>query len=107
MKKKVLFICSQNKFRSRTAHEVFSASDNIEVDSAGTEKDAYIVVELDQIVWADVIYVMEKRHINKLNKMFGPKLRGKRIVNLDIPDIYDFMDPILIDELKTKLKGLD
>lgn len=40
MRKKVLFICSQNKFRSRTAHETFCHSEAIEVDSAGTEHDS-------------------------------------------------------------------
>lgn len=104
--KKVLFVCSQNKFRSRTAHEVFCRSEKIEVDSAGTEKDARVVIALDHVEWADVIYVMEDRHIKRLKKMFGPKLKNKRIINLDIPDIYQFMDPGLIDVLRSKLKGL-
>ncbi|GEM_PF-5301897 len=42
MKKKVLFICSQNKFRSATAHEIFRHSESIEADSAGTEADAKV-----------------------------------------------------------------
>jgi predicted protein tyrosine phosphatase len=107
MKKRVLFICSQNKFRSRTAHEIFSRSEKIEVDSAGTEKDARVIVEPDHIEWADVIYVMEDRHIRRLKKMFGQKLKNKRIINLDIPDIYEFMDQGLIEVLRTKLRGLD
>lgn len=107
MKKKVLFVCSQNKFRSRTAHEIFCHSEKIEVDSAGTEKDARVVIEPDHIEWADVIYVMEERHIKRLKKNFGVMLKNKRIVNLDIPDIYEYMQQSLIDILKTKLKGLD
>lgn len=106
-KKRILFICSQNKFRSRTAHEVFRNSKNIEVDSAGTEKDAQVIVEPDHIEWADVIYVMEDRHIKRLKKMFGPLLKNKRVINLDIPDIYDFMEEGLVEALKTKLRGLD
>ncbi len=106
MKKKVLFVCSQNKFRSRTAEEIFRASDKIEVDSAGTEKDAIVVVEPDHINWADVIYVMEKRHGDKLKRMFGPILKGKRVINLEIPDIYEFMENGLVEVLRRKLNGL-
>lgn len=107
MKKRVLFICSQNKFRSRTAHEIFCHSEKIDVDSAGTEKDARVVVEPDHIEWADVIYVMEDRHIRRLKKMFGQMLKNKRVINLNIPDIYEYMDPGLIETLRIKLKGLD
>lgn len=107
LKKKVLFICSQNKFRSRTAHDIFSRSDKVEVDSAGTEKDARVIVEPDHIEWADVIYVMEDRHIKRLKKMFGSLLKNKRVVNLNIPDIYEYMDQGLVEVLKTKLRGLD
>jgi protein-tyrosine phosphatase len=106
MKKRVLFICSQNKFRSATAHEMFRHSEKIEVDSAGTEKDARGVVEPDHIEWADIIYVMEERHVRRLKKMFGEKLKGKRVVNLGIPDIYEYMESGLVEELRSKLKGL-
>ncbi len=105
-KKKVLFVCSQNKFRSRTAEEVFRNSDKIEVDSVGTETDAVVVVEPDHIHWADLIYVMEPRHKNKLKKMFGKLLDGKRVIVLGIPDIYEYMESGLIEDLKKKLTGL-
>lgn len=38
--------------------------------------------------------------------MSGSLLKDKRIINLNIPDLYEFMDPVLIDVLRTKLKGL-
>jgi len=103
MKKRVLFVCSRNNLRSATAHEIFSRRGDIEVDSAGTEKDARVVVEPDHIEWADIIYVMEDRHIKRLKKMFGAKLKGKKIVNLGIPDIYGYMEPGLIEVLQSKL----
>lgn len=106
MKKRVLFICSRNKWRSPTAQELFRDSDTIEADSAGTEKGARVMVEPDHVGWADVIYVMEVRHAGRLKAMFGPLLKGKRIVVLGIPDIYGYMDPALIETLRAKLKGL-
>ena len=30
-------------------------------------------------------------------------MQGKRVVCLNIPDEYDFMDPVLIDELRAGL----
>lgn len=103
MKKKILFICSQNKLRSRTAHELFARNDSIEVDSAGTDPDANVVVEPDHIEWAEVIYVMEDHHARRLKRMFGSGLKGKRIITLNIPDDYAFMDPDLIAIFREKL----
>ncbi len=77
----------------------------MEVDSAGTEKNALVVVELDHIQWADIIYVMESRHTLKLKKMFGSILKNKKIICLNIPDNYAYMDPILIEVLRAKLDG--
>ena len=107
MKKRVLFICSQNKFRSATAHEIFRHSETLEVDSAGTESDAHVRVEPDHILWADVIYVMEDRHVRRLKAMFGALLKDKRVINLHIPDIYEYMDAGLIETLRKKLRGLE
>lgn len=103
MKKKLLFICSRNEWRSRTAHEVFARNVSIEVDSAGTESDARVVVESDHIEWADIIYVMEDRHIKRLKRMFAGCLKDKKVINLNIPDKYKFMDLDLIAIFREKI----
>ena len=46
---------------------------------------------------------MEKAHRNKLSKKFRPHLSGKRVICLDIPDEYDYMDPVLVQLLKEKV----
>ncbi|WP_331710037.1 MULTISPECIES: hypothetical protein [unclassified Sphingomonas] len=46
---------------------------------------------------------MERQHRNKLQKRFRSSLNGKRIVCLDIPDEYEFMDPGLIRLLEARL----
>lgn len=53
--------------------------------------------------WADLIFVMEKAHRNKLSKKFRAHLDGKRVICLDIPDDYDYMDPVLVQLLKQKV----
>jgi len=46
---------------------------------------------------------MERAHRNKLSKKFGPHLKSKRIICLDIPDQFDYMDPALVRLLETKV----
>lgn len=103
--KHVLFICSQNQLRSPTAERVFSSWEGIEVASAGLDKDAENVVTPDLLDWADLIFVMEKAHQNRLSKKFRPFLKDKRVYCLNIPDEYAYMDPGLITILKAKVSG--
>lgn len=98
-----LFICSQNRLRSPTAEQIFSTRQGIEVSSAGTNHDAENPVTPELLEWADTIFVMERQHRNKLQKRFRSSLNGKRIVCLDIPDEYEFMDPGLIRLLEARL----
>jgi predicted protein tyrosine phosphatase len=101
--KNILFICSQNKLRSPTAEQIFSTRDDIEVDSAGTNADAENPLTPELIRWADLIVVMEKTHRNKVQKNYRSSLGGKRLICLDIPDDYEFMDPALISLLKARM----
>ncbi|MDH7794621.1 MULTISPECIES: low molecular weight protein tyrosine phosphatase family protein [unclassified Beijerinckia] len=100
--KNVLFVCSQNRLRSPTAEQVFATYPNIEVASAGTNNDAETPLDAELVRWADIIFVMEKAHRGKLQRRFKSDLRA-RLICLDIPDEYDYMDPRLIEILKTKV----
>ena len=102
---KLLFICSQNRLRSLTAEKIFSGHPGYEVRSAGTQPDARIVVTEGHIGWADIIFVMEKSHLNKLHRKFPEALADKRLITLHIPDEYTFMQPELVDELKAKVSA--
>lgn len=101
--KKVLFVCTANRLRSPTAEQVFSQRDDIEVASAGTSNDAITPLDAELVEWADIIFVMEKAHRNKLQKRFKRHLISARIICLDIPDEYEFMDPMLIQLLERKV----
>jgi len=93
--KRVLFVCSQNKLRSPTAEQVFATRPDLEVSSAGTNHDAEEPLTGELVAWADLIFVMEKTHRAKLSKRFRRHLKA-RVVCLDIPDDYAFMDPALV-----------
>jgi predicted protein tyrosine phosphatase len=99
----VLFVCSRNKLRSPTAEQVFSEYPEIEVASAGISHDADVSLGPELLRWADLIFVMEKVHRTKLSKKFRAYLANKRIVCLDIPDDYDYMDPALVQLLQAKV----
>ena len=56
----------------------------------------------EQVEWADIIFVMEKTHRTKLSRKFRSSLKGKRVICLDIPDDYEFMDPVLVRILESR-----
>lgn len=99
----LLFVCSQNRLRSPTAEAVFSTYPEVEAISAGTNNDATTPISADLIEWADVVFCMEKIHRNKLSGKFKSEFKNKRLVVLDIPDNYEYMDPELIRILKAKV----
>lgn len=101
--KHVLFLCSQNRLRSPTAEAVFSDIDGFEVRSAGLNNDAVVSVSPELVEWADYIFVMEKSHRNKLQKKYRKFINKQRVICLDIPDEYEFMDEGLIRLLKNRV----
>ncbi len=100
---RVLFVCSRNRLRSPTAAAVFAEVDGWEVDSAGLAPDAEVRLDRELVAWAEVIVVMEAVHRRRLVRAFGQCLQGKRVVCLDIPDHYEFMDPHLIALLRQRV----
>lgn len=101
--KNILFVCSQNRLRSPTAEQVFADWPGIETSSAGTNNDAENPLSAELIEWADTVFVMEKAHRRKVQTRYRSALRGKRVICLDIPDNYTFMDPALVALLKVKV----
>jgi predicted protein tyrosine phosphatase len=100
---RVLFVCSQNKLRSPTAEQVFSGRAGFEVASAGTDRSAGNPVSSELVEWADVIFVMERAHRNRLGKHFRAQLKNKRVICLDIPDEFEYMEPMLVRLLEAKV----
>ena len=83
---KILFVCSQNRWRSLTAERMYAGVAGYQVRSAGTEQNARIRITEGHVGWADIIFVMEKRHKDRLQQKFGSGLNGKTVVCLHIPD---------------------
>lgn len=98
-----LFVCSQNKLRSPTAEHIFAEVPGIATASAGTNNDAENPLTDELVDWADLIFVMERQHRSKLQKKHRAALKDKRVVVLDIPDEYEFMEPALVRILRAKM----
>ena len=101
--KTVLFVCGRARQRSPTAEQLFAALPGIETASAGLNPDADTILDAELVDWADVIFVMERSHRQKLTRRFARLLKDKRVICLDIPDDYEFMDLELIELLKARV----
>ncbi|WP_420590438.1 low molecular weight protein tyrosine phosphatase family protein [Bacterioplanoides sp.] len=102
----LLFICSRNQWRSPTGEEVWRKRPGFNARSAGTSPNARKNVGAADIRWADHIFVMEKKHRNKLMAEFSRLLEHKPIHVLDIPDEYHYMDPELVDEIDVRVSTI-
>ena len=100
---RALFLCSANRLRSPTAEHIFASWPNVETDSAGLSQGATSTLSAEQIEWATIIFVMEKMHRNKLSKKYRKHLNGKRVICLNIPDDYEYLDPFLVRLLENKV----
>jgi len=96
--KKVLCICSAGQLRSATAALVLSQEPfNYNTRAVGVSSD-YALILLDPltVAWADEFVCMEQEHVNMLN-MYLHKDDTRNVIDLEIPDNYEYRDPKLMD----------
>lgn len=102
--KRVLCVCSAGLLRSPTAAKVLGGDPfNFNTRAAGCE-ESFALVPVDKVLlfWADEVVCMTKDHMTILTQKYGDALNGKPIVVLDIPDDFDFMDPVLVRLIKDR-----
>lgn len=93
-----------NKWRSPTAEAIFKDHNIYNAKSAGVSSSARIRLSEKMIAWADLIFVMEKNHKQRIKELYGDSLANKEIIVLDIDDDYQFMDPELIEIIKLSVR---
>lgn len=104
----ILFVCSANIDRSRTAEAIFTAKfPEHNFKSAGTNQDVCkechtTLVDRKLLDWADHVFVMEKKHLDFLQSL-DPDLNDKEVEVLDIPDDYKYLNAKLIAILDEKV----
>jgi predicted protein tyrosine phosphatase len=55
--------------------------------------------------WANQVFVMERRLVKALERRFGTLPVENMLVNLDVPDDFQFMQPELVDILLKRLRS--
>lgn len=98
----VLFICNQNKNRSKTAEHLFQGEWHVR--SAGLFNTKPI--NKATIQWADTVIVMEDFQRKELAKRFPREYLQKIFLSLNIPDIYRKNDSRLQTLLQKKITTL-
>ncbi len=99
---KVLFVCNQNKHRSRTAEELFK--EQFETRSAGLFNENPLSEK--ELTWADIVVVMEDFQRKEIAKRFPKLYMQKQILSLDVPDVFHYNQAQLIDILNERMKAL-
>ena len=95
----ILFVCTKNKWRSPTAEKIYSNHPHLKVRSAGISRSACKYIHSNDIDWADMIFVMENKHKRYIYEQFQNRISRKKIIVLDIPDDYHYMNDELISWL--------
>ncbi|MEO8205007.1 MAG: phosphotyrosine protein phosphatase [Chthoniobacterales bacterium] len=102
---KVLFVCGRNQRRSPTAEKIFQDDPRIMPRSAGTAKTSRRKITQADLLWADLILVMERKYAARIRAQFEDFELFRPVETLDIPDDYPFMEPELIALLQASLSS--
>ncbi|MBT3416825.1 phosphotyrosine protein phosphatase [Candidatus Woesearchaeota archaeon] len=87
-----LFICNQSQNRSPTAAKLLGGK------FTSLYNDENRLTE-ELLKEADVVYVFEEIQREEIGNRFPEQYIKKKIINLDIQDIYQYNQPELIKEL--------
>ena len=104
-RERILFICTANIDRSRTAEDLYRRDERYEVRSAGVAPFATVPLTRDLLLWADRVFVMneqEDRHRTLLHIRFPDVDRP--VVDLDIEDRWPRGDPELVTRILRRLR---
>jgi predicted protein tyrosine phosphatase len=100
----ILFLCTANLHRSRTAEDYFRSVDSKHIYQSAGLSEKYCkqygtrLCNVELLDWADKIFVMEPMHVERITQHTGERYLTK-IEVLNIDDIYQYMQPTLVDEL--------
>ena len=102
-KKRVLFVCRENRVRSLTAEQVYRGRQDLEVRSAGIAEYAAVPLTPELFEWADLVFVFSKEQQRIVEARFGNRLGSRRLVCLPLPDRFDYKSPKLVSKLTGRL----
>lgn len=95
--KKVLTVCSAGLLRSPTLAWILG-QDKYNTRSCGIHDYALIQIDSVLVNWADIIIFLHK-DVYKACPLPYKSVKGKQIIIFDVPDIYAYKDPELLEIL--------
>ena len=102
---RILFVCTANVDRSRTAEDLYRDDPRYEVRSAGTALFATMPLTRELLLWADRVFVMserEDRHHTLIKVRFPESDRP--VIDLDVEDRWARGDPELVRRVLRSLR---
>jgi predicted protein tyrosine phosphatase len=104
-RERILFVCTANQDRSRTAQDLYGNDPRYDVRSAGTATFAAVPLTREMLRWADRVFVMSEREDQHrtLIRIRFPEVECP-IVDLDVDDNWRRNHPDLVALLKQRLK---
>jgi len=102
---RILFVCTANVDRSRTAEDLYRSDERYEVRSAGVAPFATVPLTRDLLLWADRVFVMNEREDQHrtLIRIRFPDV-DRPLVDLDVEDRWRRGDPELVGLLLRRLR---
>ena len=107
----ILFLCTSNLNRSKTAEDHFAVKDPLLVyRSAGLsekecKRNSTTLCSEELLEWSDVVFVMEDEHVRRIEQYTGQRFVDK-VINLNIPDVYQYGEPALIEQLEKRREAM-
>ncbi|TWU18867.1 hypothetical protein Poly21_10340 [Allorhodopirellula heiligendammensis] len=97
----MLFLYGKKQWRSLTAEAINRSDDRISVRSRGTARGATQTTRASDIVWAEVMLVMEGKCRQRILADHPSESMFNSVHVLDISDDYQFMDDELVGLVKS------
>ena len=104
-RERILFVCTANVDRSRTAEDLYREDERFEVRSAGVAPFATVPLTRDLLLWADRVFVMNEREDQHrtLIRIRFPDV-DRPLTDLDIEDRWWRGDPDLVALILRRLR---
>jgi len=99
--KRVLCVCSAGLLRSPTMAYVLSQEPyNYNTRAAGLDV-GFALIPVDDVLltWADMVVCSTEEQFRRLKEM-----TDKEIINLNLPDMFNYRDPKLIKMIKDRME---
>jgi predicted protein tyrosine phosphatase len=104
----ILFLCTANLHRSRTAEDYFKSIKTSHVFKSAGLSEKYCkqhgtnLCTVELLEWADKIFVMQQMHVQRIRE-HTKEIYLSKIEVLNIDDIYQYMQLELLEKLKSKV----